>query len=605
MKHTPLNSALPLLALALCVATPSVAQIRFTDVTAAAGVDHVQFQLPEPPQLREALYESGGACAADFDGDGLIDLFATRLDGPDLLYRNQGDGTFRDVAEAAGLGRDLPTNGCVAGDIDNDGDQDLFVTTILHPRFYLYLNNGQGQFREEGAMRGLALEVEGLDHYGFSATLGDVDNDGYLDLFTTEWTPQVVLPGQAPPHNARLLRNLGAEGPGFFQDITREAGLWIDPALGGIPGVFSFTARLVDFDGDGLVDIAVAGDFGTSRLFWNNGDLTFTDGTELAGVGTDENGMGAAIGDYDGDGHLDWFVTSIHDPAETCEGEGVRCFWGYTGNRLYRYEGARRFSDQTDAAGVRAGFWGWGAEFFDADNDGDLDLTMTNGFSVPIHEVDAAWNNDPMRFWRNEGPERPMTEISEVAGLVANGSGKGLLTFDYDRDGDLDLFIVHNAGQPVLFRNDSAPGHGFIRVKVRGTVSNLDGIGARVMLAEEGSERWQVRAMEAGSNFLAQSEGLAHFGLGPVAPNDPRRWRVRVEWPASGRVLERSGVEAGSLLEMVEPDTSAPCGLSQALRCVRPEIQRRTGLPGPVRSDRLRPRPTWRPQAPWRPRPLP
>ena len=167
----------------------------------------------------------------------------------------------------------------------------------------------------------------------------------------------------------------------------------------------------------------------------------------MPGSGTRKT-RSSTFGDIDGDGLVDWFVTSIFDPDETCE---VReCNWGYTGNRLYRNEGGRVFSDATDDAGVRNGAWGWGTTLFDSDNDGDLDLVMTNGVDFPddeVPEVDEPWNDDAMRFWRNDG-RGGMTEMADAVGLTDTGSGKGLLVFDYDEDGDLDIFLVNNAAAP-------------------------------------------------------------------------------------------------------------------------------------------------------------
>jgi hypothetical protein len=524
-------------------AASAVATPLFTNVTKEAGVDYVQFVIPDPPPALEPLYMSGGAAAGDYDGDGWVDLYVTRLGAPGILFRNKHDGTFEDVTVAAGLGGGpLTGNGAGWVDIDNDGDLDLYVTSLSDTRFYLYINDGAGHFTEEAVARGAA--VAGVDqHFGYSVAFGDYDQDGWLDIHTTEWRPNPLNPSGALA-NARLLHNRGAAAPGHFEDVTAAAGVALDNISPN--GSFSFASRFTDLDGDGWPDLIITSDFGTSRLFWNNRDGTFTDGTVAAGVGKDENGMGSALGDYDGDGRLDWFVTSIFDPAHTCA--TAPCQWGFTGNRLYRNMGNRTFSDQTDAAGVRNGFWGWGAAFFDFDNDGDLDLIMTNGVDFPGQALDAPFNADPMRLWRNEGAGS-MTEISAAAGITDTGSGKGLLTFDYDHDGDLDVFVVNNAGHPVLYRNDTVTDSGWLRVRAMGR-QNREAIGAGVTVRTMTGGPSQYREIDASSHFLGQSETTAHFGLGPGI--DPVA-EVKIRWPHSFTLQTLNNVSRNSTLVAQEP----------------------------------------------------
>jgi len=542
-------------------APPVDAQPVFTDVTSEAGLDYIQHHAAEPP---DCLFGSGNYCApermsgaaaaGDADGDGRVDLYVTRLDGPDFLFQNQGDGTFLDRSVESGLAAfHLQSNGAAFGDVDNDDDLDLFVTTLgeqgdpVNGRYYLFVNDGAGRFTEEAQGRGLALET-GKTHAGFSAACGDFDLDGWLDLHVTEWLLGGGCQGSEVSHN-RLLRNLGVSAPGHFEDVTETAGVSLQASREGAPcGRWGFASAFTDLDGDGWPELTVVADFGTSRLFWNNGDGTFNDGTEAAGVGSDENGMGSTFGDIDGDGDLDWFVTSIHDPLETCDRES--CNWGYSGNRLYRYEGSRTFSDATDWAGVREGYWGWGAAFFDADNDGDQDLVMTNGVDFPgAEDWSHLWTVDPMRFWVNDGSGH-MREMAASAGLTDTASGKGLLTFDYDHDGDLDIFVVNNAGAPRLYRNDSGNSLGWLRVEVRGGESNRQGLGARVTVEVAPKATLQVREIGTASHFLGQSETAAHFGLGA---GDEPVWRVVVEWPRSGTRQVLHDVARNSVLTVHEP----------------------------------------------------
>ena len=463
---------------------------------------------------------SGGAAAGDFDEDGNVDLFVTRLDAPDILYRNTGDGMFEDVTVTSGIDRGFGSNGAGWSDVDNDGDLDLYVTSLSDSRFYLYINDGTGVFTEEAQARGAA--VEGPDeHFGYSVTFGDYDNDDYLDIHTTEWRP-ISLNPTGSLANSRLLRNLGTANPGYFEDVTQGAGVALD-GVGPRPGSFSFASRFSDLDGDGFVDLAIASDFGESRLFWNNRNGTFTDGTDAAGVETDENGMGSAIGDVNGDGLLDWFVTAIFDPDDTCS-EPPGCNWGASGNRLYLNNGDRTFTDVTDVAGVRDGYWGWGATFIDYDNDRDLDLVMTNGVDFPWSTIEGHYEDDPMRFWENDGRGN-FSEISSLIGLRDTGSGKGLLKFDYDNDGDLDLLVVNNGSAPVLYRNDGGNANGWLRIKPVGV---HPAAGTKITVQFHRYVRPQIWEVHAGNNFLGQDEIIAHFGLGkgsqPV-------YRVTIEWP--------------------------------------------------------------------------
>ncbi len=548
------------------LAAPAVgAAATFSDVTASALPAYVQ-QVgnedpascriapvdPLPPELDPAEVAewrcmperfSGGAAVADVDGDGHVDLYVTRLDAHDLLFRNRGDGTFEDASAASGLASfALPSNGAVFADVDNDGDPDLYVTTLGDARHHLFINDGTGVFAEQGLARGAAVAT-GQQHAGFSVAVGDYDRDGWLDLFTSEWRMPGFLVPTAPSH-ARLLRNRGNPAPGFFEDRTAVAGVSLAGSLP-LGGELSWAPAFADLDGDGWSDLAVVADGGTSRLFWNDADGTFTEGTVAAGVGTDENGMGSTFGDQDGDGDLDWFVSSIY-----CTVRPVAC----SGHRLYRNEGNRSFSDQTDAAGVRFGGpvgasfeVGWGSAFFDFDNDGDLDLVMTQG--VQFVGPYGGTGPFPLRFWRNDGPGA-MPEQAAAVGLTDDRHGKGLLVFDYDEDGDLDLFVVNNADAPVLYRNEGGNAKRWLRVRVRGTGSNAEGIGARVQVEASPGGPLQVREVGASTHFLGQSERVAHFGLGDLPGSV---WKVRVTWPRTGVVQEQSQVAPDQVLEFVEP----------------------------------------------------
>jgi hypothetical protein len=348
------------------------------------------------------------------------------------------------------------------------------------------------------------------------------------------------------PHT-RLLRNRGTAAPGTFEDVTAASGALTTTRSclegGDRCSQHAFASAFSDLDGDGWDDLVVVSDFGRTRLFSNLGDGTFALGIATGTIGGDENGMGSTIGDWDGDGDLDWFVSSIFDAASTCALSP--CTWGASGNRLYRNV-AGAIEDATDAAGVRDAGWGWGAAFFDADSDGDLDLVAANGIAFPDVPYDDVFAADRMRFWSNDAGR--MTESSAIAGLDAVAQGRGVLVFDYDADGDLDLFVAVNGGRPFLLRNDSPPAS-WLRVVPRPRSGAADALGARVTVLVRPGDRELVREVASSSHFLAQSERVAHFGLGEGVATVAE---VRVRW-ASGRASVLADVAAGQVLLVPEP----------------------------------------------------
>lgn len=559
-------------------ATPDV-PLTFTDVAEAAGIRYVQHEPQGPPSClfddasdeplpegawSQALsyvdcYEerfSGGVAVGDFDGDAVDDLYVTRLDGPGVLYRNRGDGSFVDQTEEAGLGG-LGARGNGAGfvDVDDDGDQDLYVTTMASPRFYLFVNDGSGTFTEEAVERGAAI-ADDADRAGFSVAFGDYDLDGYVDIHTTEWRAP-LRQSDGPPEHARLLRNLGEEDPGHFEDVTQEAGVTLDrdpawmPQFLEQPGRhanFSFSSAFADLDDDGHPELIVGSDFTTSQLFWNDGDGTFTEGTRDAGVDTVRFAMGSTFGDYDADGDLDWFVTSIMDPETSCAGRP--CDSPYNGNRLYRNDGERSFADVTDQEDVRNGFWGWGTAFLDFDNDGALDLVATNGQDFGDEDPSLLqFRATAMRLWRNGG-DAGFAEVSADLGIAGEADGKGLAVFDLEGDGDLDVFVVNNGAAPALYRNDGGDANHWLRVRAQGADSNRDGLGAVVTVRVDDDGPVQRREIGVSTHFLGQSERVAHFGLGDATSVA----ELTVHFPATGRTVTRTDVPADEVLTVVEPD---------------------------------------------------
>lgn len=504
--------------------------VVFTDVTASAGINHVHTY----PELIEFLpgeaFFAGGAAAGDFDRDGHVDLVFARLNDNDIFYRNLGNGTFEPRVASAGFIFPTYTNGVVSGDVDNDGDLDLYMTSVGYTRNYLYLNDGNGYFTDAGINHPTALS-SGVVRSGQGASFGDYDNDGHLDLVTGDWGNFVAN------SQSRLFHNLGAAQPGGFEDVTVASGINVYRKNRS----YRYAPRFVDLDRDGHTDLTFAADFETSQLFWNNGDGTFTDGTLSAGVGTDFNGMGSTFGDYDSDGDLDWFITNItNDP------EHPGPFGGW--NRLYRNDGDRHFTDTTEAAGVRDSRWSWGTTFFDYDNDGDVDLSATNGYNG------AGWIDDQTVLWQNN--DGVFANISTAAGVTDTQQGRGLVHLDYDSDGDLDLLVINNAAAPVLYRNDGGNDNHYLRIKPQGTLSNRDGIGAWITVTPDiaNPDQKLVWEIDGGSSFVSQSERTAHFGLG--ASTEPVDL-VTIEW-SSGIVQHLYDVPVDQTLLVIEAPDQPP-----------------------------------------------
>jgi len=482
-------------------------QTTFANVTASSGIDHefsiVTANTSDPAEM------GGGLSAADFDRDGLIDLYFVGGDGaPNALYRNDGNNQFSDVANGLGLDATHLGSGPAFADIDGDGDLDLFVGSVENHPKYLFRNDGN-QFTNVLANSGIVLRAENTISAGFS----DYDMDGDLDLVLAHW-------GNDPqPDTETLWQN---NGDGTFTSASIPSGI-ADQLITqtGLPGLFDYTfaPMLSDIDRDGDPDILFASDFTTSKIFLNNGDATFTDITDR-NVVKDRNGMGSAAGDYDNDGDMDWFVTSIF---ETSQGADPNI-----GNRLYRNDGNGVFTDVTDAAGVADGGWGWGVCFEDFDNDGDLDIFHVNGWEQ-IDPRDAGGPNDftfdQIRYFESQG-DGTFVEAAQGAGLIDTGQGRGVACFDSDRDGDLDLVITNN--QPVksvvIYRNELGGTNHYLTVKLNGSGVNTDAIGAMIEISD--GSRTQIREIRAGNHFVSQNPAEAHFGLGAAMSVD-----ITITWP--------------------------------------------------------------------------
>lgn len=545
---------------------PNLNGMTFTDATEAAG-------LAEPHSLGglygdEAM--TAGVAVADVFGTGNLDIYLTRVGRPNSLYRNNGDGTFTDVTEKAGVGGVDPRNGSHAAafaDVDADGCADLYVSPARQGRSSLFMNNCDGTFREETAARGIDV-TPGSTDFGaqeHGVTFGDFDIDGDLDLLVLQWDqgslpPDAkasgrdglctahrsasgasdsdrVAPVPTTPNRSRLYRN---DGSGHFSDVTASVGL-------DFRGVLAFTGQFADLDGDGWPELLVTGDVCTSKVFHNDRGV-FTEVTAEIGVGTDENGMGSVIVDVDDDGDMDWFVTSISHPGrETgCNTLGPT---GCSGNRLYRNRGDGTFEDVTDRFGLREGWWGWGAAIEDFDNDGDMEVVQTNGMTLSPPPRGASndpffdpFAEDPMRFWVRAG--KGFVDVADRVGLDDTEAGIGLVPFDFDRDGDLDILVARSRTTPILYRNDTPRDRGWLTVQLDDPTNpaNRQGVGSKVVV-RAGGERL-VRRISTDGSYESQKPAEVHLGLGKGAG----RVRVEVTWPGRPRAQVIDDVKGDGVL---------------------------------------------------------
>jgi len=471
----------------------------FTNVTASSGISHTHGFVGGLTNPDRSF--ASGVAVGDYDRDGDIDLFAVRgTIGPDVLYRNNGNGTFTNVAAAAGVATTHFGCGPIFADYDGDGWLDLLIGSIESDPPLLFRNLGNGTFQDVTAASGIDY-----DRSTFSTSFADYDRDGDIDLFMTHrGSPQF--------EGRHLWRN---NGDGTFTDADAAAGFG---EFGDGLFEYTFTANWADIDGDHWPDLLVTSDLGTSEIYRNDGDGTFTETTTA--VITDEAGMGAAVGDYDNDGDIDWFVSSVMDSSI-----------GYTGNRLYQNSGGGTFTCHTLAGGVGSGFWGWGASFQDFNNDGFVDLYHVNGWAAPF-------DLDPARMFVSNG-DGTFSQRAEELGVSFLGQGRGIAIFDFDNDGDLDIFIAQNSAAPLLARNDGGNALNHLSVKLVGAGLNTEAIGARVCVTAGGQT--QMREIRCGSNYVSQDPTNAHFGIGTATSVQ----ELRIEWP-NGQVDILNGIPANN-----------------------------------------------------------
>jgi cytochrome c peroxidase len=483
----------------------NIEQQWFSDVSAQSGLSYT---LPPASFSDEYHLMGGGVAVDDINRDGWPDLFISHSMQPGKLFINQRNGRFNDeTMQRLGklTGRQLAA---LFMDVDNDGDKDLMLVEddINQGYFRLFKQSENGKFNASANKAGI-----GFKRFTHSLAAGDYDADGDLDLFASHWGDVVTKQRQG-----YLWEN---DSKGGFFDVsqylpqTRVSPLY--PSLD-----VNFTPIFSDIDNDNDLDLLIAADYHTTQILKND-NRRFVDSTSP--VISDENGMGSAVGDYDNDGDLDWFVSSIWNPIEEKTYKG-----GQSGNRLYNNDGKGNFTDKTDYAGVREGYWGWGACFADFNNDGWLDIFHTNGMrtgQIAEESQVGQFYEDPSRLFINN-KNGTFSEMSEQWGIIHNGQGRGIACFDYDQDGDIDIIIANNGAPPTLYRNNNlATENNFLQIYLQYSDKNPDGIGTKIRLKM--SVQQQMREIRLGSNYLSNDPPMAHFGVGEASKIDS----VRITWP--------------------------------------------------------------------------
>ncbi len=533
-------------------------RVYFVDASAETGIVFKHFSGKRSMQLPEDM--GSGAAWGDYDNDGWLDLFIANEVGPltltpeeiaestahCALYHNNGDGTFSEVSAQAGVDYRGWAMAAAWGDYNNDGWQDLFISTYGENVFYR--NNGDGTFTNLTKQVGLG----GQKGFWTGASWADYNRDGFLDLYvcgyvkysktTTQGAtlqynvevPASINPSSFPPERNLLYRN---NGGGRFTEVAEEAGV-------ADPNGRSLSAAWCDFNDDGWPDLYVANDVSDNAFFLNKGNGTFEE-TGLNSLVADYRGaMGIAVGDWDSDSDIDMFIThwiaqenALYDNLKT---------------QLASLNGPTntvRFMDEADRFGlgqIALDYIGWGTSFFDYDNDGNLDLFVVNGSTIPMN--DKPWLLAPMSdqlFW-NRG-EDGFYDVSELSGdiFLKKYVGRGAAFGDYDNDGDVDIFVVNNGGPGVLLRNEGGNRNNWFKVSLRSKRSNGSAIGTKLRLVSGGKE--QIRQVGAQSSYCSQNSPIQHFGLGKNTKVDT----LEIFWPSGVRQLLHN-LEANQTLVIVE-----------------------------------------------------
>jgi hypothetical protein len=542
---------------------PAQSLPQLTDITQSTGIKFFHVSSPDKKYIVESM--SGGVALIDYDGDGWPDIYFTNAPTVEMalagqkakgaLYHNNGDGTFTDVTDKAGVGDAGWAMGACVGDYNNDGWPDLYVTA-LGPNV-LYRNNGDGTFTDVTKQAAV-----GDPRWSSGCAFGDYDGDGWVDLFVANYVdfrlgdlPQFgkgancEYRGLAVQCGPKGLKGAGDalyhnNGDGTFTDVSKAAGV-SDPN-----GYYGLGVVWTDLDEDGRLDAFVANDTTPNFLYRNEGRGRFSEIAYVAGAAVSENGspqacMGIALGDYLRTGRLSLFVTNFSEEYNT----------------LYRNEGKLTFTDVSYASGTAISSLphvGWGTGFFDLDNDGWLDLLVVNGHVYPqvdTRDIGTKYRQPKLLYINQNGQngqgngqrDGMFREVSRDAGpaLSVPRVSRGAAFGDLDNDGDIDIVVGELDGAPMILRNDGGNGANWITLELRGARGNRLALGARVKVVT--GKLVQVDEVRSGGSYLSQNDLRLHFGLGKAERVD----RVEIRWP-SGKTEALQNLAARSFYTVKE-----------------------------------------------------
>ncbi|HXH17832.1 MAG TPA: FG-GAP-like repeat-containing protein [Chitinophagales bacterium] len=535
MKHFPEKISF---ALFIALSATEIFAQTFTKSSMQAGINHFTYT---PNQI------GGGAAFFDYDNDGWLDLYLTGGLKRDLLYHNNGNGTFTETGIAAGLGitGNIFTMGVVTGDIDNDGYRDIFVTTYgsttdlmgILPNL-LFRNNGNGTFTNISSAAGITHASRSV-----SASMGDYNLDGFLDIYVANY---FATSGFIRDSNNVIVGYAHTGYPDFlYKNNGNSTFTLVSPQLGvDNPGT-ALAAAFTDYDNDNDVDIYAVNDFGEwdtpNKLYRNEYPVdSFTDVSAASGADIALYGMGVAIGDYDEDSDFDYYITNI----------------GF--NALLRNNGNGSFDDIAQQAGVAHGIidsiaysTGWGTGFLDYDNDTWLDLFVVDGWIASLDFLPTS-EKDPNKLFKNNG-NGTFTDVSVMEGVSDSLMKRGFAMADYDNDGDLDMLAValeqdtlfQQGARTILYRNDILNGNRWLKIQLQGTQNNFDAFGSRVEVYAGG--RKFIREIDGGSSHASQHSSIAHFGMANYNNADS----IRVVWPG-GATQILYNISTNRLIKIIE-----------------------------------------------------